>query len=68
VFVTSTADKDEVENGNLVFNALPKNDMSERVVPRRSVHGSSMLVESKNPDGAADIWRAVLAFLGKVAP
>lgn len=68
VFVTSTADKDEVENGDLVFNALPKNDTSERIVPRRSVHGSSMLVESKNPDGAADIWQAVLAFLGKVAP
>ena len=38
VFVTSTADKDEIDNGDTVYNALPKNPVSERVVPRRSVH------------------------------
>lgn len=63
VFVTSTTDAQEVRDGDGIFAALPKNDVSERVVPRRAVHGSSMLIPAKNPDGAEDIWASVLAFL-----
>jgi hypothetical protein len=37
-------------------------------VPAHGVHGSSMLIPSRNPAGAEENMRAVLSFLDRVAP
>jgi len=39
----------------------------EQFVPKLGgVHGSSTLLRAKNPGGAEDAWKAVLAFLAGV--
>ena len=64
VFITSAKDTEEEEAARSIFNATA--DEKDRVlfVPRLAgVHGSSTLREDRNPEGAAENWSAVLAFL-----
>jgi dienelactone hydrolase len=66
VFVASTNSKDEMSEADPIMAALPKTAGNVRYVPEHSVHGSSMLIAARNPEGADANWRAVLAFLDRV--
>jgi len=66
VFVAST--KQETGDADPIFAALPKNGANVRFVPDHGVHGSSMLITKKNPEGADQGLQAVLAFLRKATP
>jgi dienelactone hydrolase len=68
VFVASANTKDETGEADPVMAALPKSGRNVRFVPAHGVHGSSMLIPSRNPAGAEENMRAVLSFLDRVAP
>ncbi|WP_294120106.1 alpha/beta hydrolase [Sphingomonas sp.] len=68
VFIASTNSPDEVSEADPILAALPKNAANVRYIPEHGVHGSSTLIAKRNPEGAEDGWRAVLAFLGNVTP
>lgn len=64
VFITSAKDKEEEESARSIFNASADEKGRVLFVPRiAGVHGSSTLREDRNPEGAAENWSAVLAFL-----
>jgi len=64
VFITSAKDKEEEESARSIFNVSADQKDSVLFVPRiAGVHGSSTLREDRNPQGAAENWAAVLAFL-----
>jgi dienelactone hydrolase len=66
VFVTSAQDGKEVDAAREILKAVPVAG-KEQFVPRLGgVHGSSTLLRAKNPDGAEDAWKAVMAFLAAV--
>jgi dienelactone hydrolase len=65
VFVAST--KDETSDADPIFAALPKNPADVRFMPEHGVHGSSTLIAKRNPEGAEENMRAVLAFLDRIA-
>jgi len=65
VFLAST--KEEGSDADPIFAALPKNPANVRFVPQQGVHGSSMLIAKRNPQGAEDNRRPVLVFLNRVA-
>ena len=68
VFVTSAQDGKEIDAARAVLEAVP-GEAKRQFVPRSGgVHGSSTLLRAKNPEGAEDAWRAVMAFLHDVAP
>jgi dienelactone hydrolase len=66
VFIASTHSKEEMSEADPIMAALPKSAANVRFVPDRGVHGSSTLIHSRNPEGAAANWRAILAFLDQV--
>jgi dienelactone hydrolase len=68
VFVASGNAKEETDQADPIFAALPKNVANVRFVPDHGVHGSSTLVADKNPEGVQANWEAVMAFLNRVAP
>ncbi len=52
---------EERDRAALVFDVLP-GENNKLVIPKRAVHGSSMLVNGRN-EGAEEIWPEVVAFL-----
>jgi dienelactone hydrolase len=66
VFVAST--REETGDADPIIAALPKTAGIVRYVPEHGVHGSSTLIAKRNPAGAEANWRAVLAFLDRIAP
>jgi dienelactone hydrolase len=66
VLVASTNSEQERDLADPIMAALPKNPANVRLVPEHAVHGSSMLIAAKNPDGAEANWRSVMAFLDRV--
>ncbi|GIV02028.1 MAG: hypothetical protein KatS3mg015_0858 [Fimbriimonadales bacterium] len=52
----------EVDQASAIFEKVASSD-KRQYVPDKGVHGSSMLREDKNPDGAEGVWQAVLSFL-----
>jgi dienelactone hydrolase len=67
VFITSASTPDEIAAAGKIAAAVP-GGRAEQYVPKVGVHGSSTLIAAKDPKGAEDNWRAVMAFLAKVAP
>jgi dienelactone hydrolase len=67
VFVTSAADPEEIKAAKAIADAVP-GDTTTVYAPKDGVHGSSTLIAARDPIGAEANWRAVLAFLAKVAP
>ena len=64
VFITSAKDDEEEESARSIFNASANEKGRVLFIPRiAGVHGSSTLREDRNPEGAAENWSAVLAFL-----
>ena len=66
VLIASANSKEEVSEADPIMSALPKSAANVRFVPEEGVHGSSTLIQSRNPKGAEANWRAVVAFLDKV--
>ena len=67
VFITSASSADEIAAAGKIAAAVT-GGRAEHYVPKDGVHGSSTLIAAKDPKGAEDNWRAVMAFLKKVAP
>jgi len=68
VFVASANTKDETGEADPIMAALPQSDRNVRFIPVHGVHGSSMLIPSRNAAGAQENMRAVMKFLDRVAP
>ncbi|CAN5231597.1 hypothetical protein BH10PSE14_BH10PSE14_38030 [soil metagenome] len=66
VFVTSASTPAEIAAARTIAGAVPGGN-AQQYVPKAGVHGSSTLIAAKDPKGAEANWRAVLAFLAKVA-
>jgi dienelactone hydrolase len=67
VFVTSTADATEQAAAHQIYQALGQRPApSTLYTPQHGVHGSSTLLDSRNPDGAEQNWAAVTTFLKAV--
>jgi dienelactone hydrolase len=57
----------EENGGKSILEALPSTRKSQYVAPK-GVHGSSTLIDSRNPAGAAANWSIVAKFLKRAAP
>jgi alpha-beta hydrolase superfamily lysophospholipase len=66
IYVTSSSDTDEIKAGHAILSAAPAR-VKTQFVPKFGVHGSSTLIEARNPRGAADNWSHVLAFLSALS-
>jgi len=67
IFVTSAKDADEIEEAKSILGAA-RSSLKVQFVPKvAGIHGASTLRSDRNPDGAAENWAAVKAFLGTVA-
>ncbi len=62
IYVTSSSDADEIRAGREILSGAPAR-VKAQFVPKFGVHGSSTLIETRNPKGAAENWNHVLAFL-----
>lgn len=68
VFVTSAKEAGEIAAAKAVLGAVPGADKTQFVPKIAGVHGSSTLIDARDPKGAAENWAAVEAFLKHVAP
>lgn len=68
VFVTSAKDAEEIAAARAIVGAVPGARNVQAVPAIAGVHGSSTLIAARNPGGADDNWRAVMAFLKRVVP
>jgi len=62
IYVTSSSDDDEIQVGRAILSASPAQTKIQ-FIPEFGVHGSSTLIEARNPKGAAENWSHVLSFL-----
>jgi alpha-beta hydrolase superfamily lysophospholipase len=62
IYVTSAPDAGEVSDAKAILAASPARSKIQ-YVPQFGVHGSSTLIESQDPKGAAENWKHALAFL-----
>lgn len=62
IYVTSASDKGEITAAKTILAASPSR-VKRQYVPATGVHGSSTLLVSRNPKGAAANWRPVLSFI-----
>ena len=62
IYVTSASTTDEIEAGHAILSVSPARTKTQ-FQPKFGVHGSSTLIEARNPKGAADNWNHVMAFL-----
>jgi dienelactone hydrolase len=65
IFITSAAKPDEEAKAKAIAARVPDH-LATLYVPKAGVHGSSTLVEAKDPDGAKANWDATMAFLDKL--
>jgi dienelactone hydrolase len=66
IYITSASDPDEIQTGRAILAASPAR-VKVQFVPKSGVHGSSTLIEARNPTGAAENWKHVLAFLSALS-
>ncbi len=66
IYVTSASDPQEVAAARAILAASPS-AVKVQEVPKLGIHGSSTLIDARNPKGAAANWAPVLAFLKRVA-
>jgi dienelactone hydrolase len=62
IYVTSSSDADEIDAARKILAASPASSKTQ-FVPKVGLHGSSTLIEARDPKGAAENWDHVLAFL-----
>lgn len=63
IFITSAQTTQEQDAAHAILAASPAKVKVQFYPKQGGVHGSSTLLRMKNPNGAADVWRATLAFL-----
>ncbi len=68
VFISSATTLNEVGYAQPVFDAVGSAEKVYFLPKDGSVHGSSALIRSENPDGFEEGWAAVLAFLSRHLP
>lgn len=66
LFVCSATTLGEVGYAQPVFDAAGSTDKVYFLPKDGSVHGSSALIRTENPEGQEEVWAAVLAFLARV--
>lgn len=62
IYVTSSSTAEEIQAGREILSASPAR-IRVQFVPKFGIHGSSALIEARNPKGARESWDHVLAFL-----
>jgi alpha-beta hydrolase superfamily lysophospholipase len=67
VFITSAPDSGEVSSGEALAKAVPGHK-AVQYIPAIGVHGSSTLRTDEDPQGAAENWKHVMAFLDSALP
>ncbi|WP_375396848.1 alpha/beta hydrolase [uncultured Sphingomonas sp.] len=67
VFVDQANDVGEIAEAKAIVKATASVDR-QQYIPRSGIHGSSTLNATRNPAGADENWRALLAFLKRIAP
>lgn len=67
VYITSAKDAEEIANAKSILDVVASPNATQFVPAVAGVHGSSTLLSDRNPKGAAENWKAVLAFLRGVA-
>ena len=66
-FIDSASTASEEEIARTIYDAL-RSRLKVDYVPKNGIHGSSTLREDRDPDGAAENWEAVTAFLARLQP
>lgn len=66
LLVSSATTLNEIGYAQPVFDAAGSADKIYVLPKGGSVHGSSALIRTENPDGHEEMWASVLAFLGRV--
>ena len=62
IYITSSSDADEIQAGRAILSVAPAR-VKTQFIPKFGVHGSSTLIEARNPKGSAENWNHVLTFL-----
>ncbi|HVI97743.1 MAG TPA: alpha/beta hydrolase [Sphingomonas sp.] len=65
IFITSANDPEEIEAAKAIAAKVPDDHATFFAPPEGAIHGSSTLIEAKDPQGAAPTWAAVMDFLKK---
>jgi dienelactone hydrolase len=65
IFVSSASDQGEIAEAKAIIDAAPAK-IKIQYRPKSGTHGSSSLRADRNPQGAAENWQAVEAFLAQV--
>jgi len=68
VFISSATTLNEVGHAQPVFDAVGSAEKTYFLPKDGSIHGSSALIRSENPDGHEEVWAALLAFLARHLP
>ena len=66
LFVTSATDAAEIVEAKAIVDSSAAKLKTLFVPISGGVHGSSTLISDRNPDGAEEVWKAVLQFLDDV--
>ena len=67
IYVTSASSAEEVEAARAILAASPAT-VKTQYVPPFGVHGSSTLIQTRDPKGAAENWTHLLAFFNALPP
>lgn len=67
VFITAAKDAAELTAAKTIFEAVPAANKIFATPATAGVHGSSTLIDARNPSGAKQNWQAVLSFLKSAA-
>src|SRR3546814_15056367 len=65
IFITSANDPKEIAAAQAIAARVPDDRATFFTPPEGAIHGSSTLIEAKDPKGAAPTWQAVMDFLKK---
>ena len=68
VFITAANAPDEIAKAKAIAAKVPNGLATVFIPDQGGAHGSSTLIAAKDPQGAAQTWDAVTAFLAKVVP
>jgi dienelactone hydrolase len=67
VFIDSASDPGEEAIAHAIYAVIPARNKVD-YTPKAGIHGSSTLRDDRDPEGAAENWQAVTAFLASVPP
>jgi len=65
IFITAANDPEEIAAAKAIAARVPDDQVTFFTPPEGAIHGSSTLIEAKDPKGAAPTWQAVMDFLKK---